>query len=125
MARQSPKPCAHPACPALVFDGSGWCAKHVPSEGKFADQRRGTRHERGYGSDWDKLRIQILARDMYLCQVCLPQGLVRPARTVDHVTPKAEGGTDDPDNLQAICDDCHRAKTQREAWRGRGRRRPG
>lgn len=97
--------------------------KHVPVEGKYADRRRGTRHERGYGSEWDKLRLSILERDMYLCQVCAPQGRVSPARTVDHVIPKAEGGTDDPGNLRAICDPCHKAKTQAEA--SRGRRRPG
>jgi 5-methylcytosine-specific restriction endonuclease McrA len=39
---------------------------------------------------------------------------------VDHITPKAEGGTDDHDNLQSICTECHDAKTQAEAQRARG-----
>jgi 5-methylcytosine-specific restriction protein A len=33
---------------------------------------------------------------------------------VDHITPKAKDGTDDPENLQAICIECHKAKTKAE-----------
>ncbi|MGS1116885.1 HNH endonuclease [Castellaniella sp. UC4442_H9] len=58
---------------------------------------------------------------MYLCQVCQAAGRVSPGRTVDHRIPKSAGGTDDPSNLQTICDACHRVKTQGEAARGRGR----
>lgn len=35
-----------------------------------------------------------------------------PATEVDHITPKAEGGTDDRSNLQGLCTDCHKAKTK-------------
>jgi 5-methylcytosine-specific restriction protein A len=34
---------------------------------------------------------------------------------VDHIRGKASGGSDEMANLQAICDDCHRSKTQAEA----------
>lgn len=33
---------------------------------------------------------------------------------VDHVVPKWRGGTNDPDNLQVICANCHRLKSIRE-----------
>jgi 5-methylcytosine-specific restriction endonuclease McrA len=46
---------------------------------------------------------------------------VTAATEVDHIRPKEEGGTDDDENLQAICGPCHTAKTGREAARGRGR----
>lgn len=36
------------------------------------------------------------------------------AREVDHIVPKAQGGTDDDGNLQAINVLCHKAKTLRE-----------
>jgi hypothetical protein len=39
---------------------------------------------------------------------------------VDHILPKAEGGTDDDTNLQTICKARHRIKTQAEAARARG-----
>lgn len=73
-----------------------------------------SRHTRGYGAAWDKLRKVIMARDSYLCQPCLAKGRPTPANAVDHITPKAKGGTDDPANLQAICHDCHEAKTTQE-----------
>ena len=36
------------------------------------------------------------------------------AKEVDHIITKAKGGTDDPDNLQSLCVQCHREKTARE-----------
>lgn len=66
---------------------------------------RGSRHARGYGTAWDKLRLTILRRDNHLCVACLKQGRVSPAKSVDHILPKAKGGTDDPANLQSLCDD--------------------
>lgn len=70
-----------------------------------------SRHERGYGTAWDKLRKQIMRRDCGLCQVCKAHGKLTPAVAVDHIKDKALGGTDDPSNLQAICEPCHTAKT--------------
>lgn len=124
MPSHSPRPCRHFGCGALVRDGSGYCEKHQSdrSAGKFADQNRGSRHERGYGTAWEKLRKLILSRDKGLCQVCLGNGRYRPAHHVDHRVPKSEGGTDDESNLQSICRDCHRTKTQAEALRARGGR---
>ena len=73
-----------------------------------------SRHERGYGSAWDKIRPSILQRDLFLCQACKRQGRLTPAKDVDHITPKAQGGIDDPDNLQSLCRSCHIKKTREE-----------
>jgi 5-methylcytosine-specific restriction protein A len=73
-----------------------------------------SRHERGYGGQWVRLRAAILQRDMHLCQPCLRKGRPTPAQAVDHITPKAKGGTDDHDNLEATCHACHKAKTLAE-----------
>lgn len=78
---------------------------------------RTSRHERGYGTAWDKIRAYILARDKHLCQPCLAKQRPTPATQVDHITPKAKGGTDDEDNLQAICGPCHDAKTAKDGGR--------
>ena len=117
----APKPCRHAGCGQLVRDGSGYCVVHQDDRkiGKFADQRRGSRHERGYGSEWEKIRKVILSRDKGLCQSCLKQGKYRPARIVDHIVPKFEGGTDHESNLQSLCQSCSDAKTQAEAQRAR------
>lgn len=89
----------------------------------YTDDRRLSRHERGYGTAWDKLRLTILKRDNYLCQCkyCKAEGRVSVAHHVDHVIPKEQGGTDDPSNLQAINKDCHERKTQEEKAEARRR----
>lgn len=90
---------------------------------KAWEHRRASRHARGYGSAWDKLRLEILKRDI-LCQICLgrsPQRIT-PATEVDHITPKAKGGTDDPANLRAVCHPCHvRVSAAQRGWKPRMR----
>lgn len=76
--------------------------------------KRGSRHERGYDSNWVRLRLTILQRDKYLCQSCLTLGKPTTATDVDHITPKIQGGTDDPDNLRSLCRACHIEKSKRE-----------
>ncbi|NBV62796.1 MAG: HNH endonuclease, partial [Rhodobacteraceae bacterium] len=80
-----------------------------------------SRHQRGYDNEWVKLRRQIIARDNGLCQACLTSGRPTPFAAVDHIVPKAKGGTDHPDNLQCLCGPCHEAKTQAEAAEAQGR----
>ena len=115
------RPCRHPGCGTLVRDGSGYCQAHQADRklGTFADPRRGSRHQRGYGSQWDKERKRILDRDAGLCQPCLKAGQVRIAGQVDHIVPKSEGGSDEDDNLQSICKACHQAKTATESQRAK------
>jgi len=74
-----------------------------------------SRHERGYGREWTRLRKLILERDKHLCQPCLKTNRVTAATQVDHITPKAKGGTDAESNLQSICTPCHDAKTITDA----------
>jgi 5-methylcytosine-specific restriction endonuclease McrA len=56
-----------------------------------------------YDATWYRLRQRIFKRDGYKCRVCGDgEGL-----TVHHITPRSEGGTDDPENLITLCDECH------------------
>jgi hypothetical protein len=80
----------------------------------FGSGRQASRRERGYGPEWDRLRETILQRDEYLCVACRKTGVLTAARTVDHILPKSEGGSDDPANLQSLCKPCHEAKTAAE-----------
>lgn len=86
----------------------------MPKRKPWSD--RGSRHERGYGAEWDRLRLEIMWRDQGICRCaeCVRLGRLRPAHDVDHVLPKAQGGTDDPANLVAINRECHREKSLRE-----------
>ncbi|MEQ1735872.1 MAG: HNH endonuclease signature motif containing protein, partial [Rhodoglobus sp.] len=57
-----------------------------------------------------RLRYEVLRRDNFACRYC---GAKAPeaALTVDHVTPIALGGTNDPTNLVAACIDCNAGKS--------------
>jgi 5-methylcytosine-specific restriction protein A len=112
MPKAAPKPCVR--CNTLVRDGSNRCDAHKVREGTFSDRRRGTRHQRGYGAAWDKKRQGVLARDGGLCQPCRRADRVTVGNIVDHTVPKAAGGSDDEENLQTICPDCHTEKTNIE-----------
>ena len=51
---------------------------------------------------------------MSLCQECLRHGRFVTGNDVDHIVPKALGGSDDMDNLQTLCRACHKQKTVAE-----------
>ncbi|ARL87612.1 HNH endonuclease [Burkholderia pseudomallei] len=122
MPKRAPTQCRHYGCGRLVAV-PGYCAEHASEAvGWQSDRLRGSRHARGYGTAWTKLRREVLARDNGLCVPCRKKGRIARAVAVDHIVSKAEGGTDEHANLQSICKPCHDAKTATEAARGRGRR---
>jgi hypothetical protein len=57
-----------------------------------------------------RLRYEILRRDGNTCRYC-GRSAPEVALTVDHVTPTALGGSDDPTNLVAACTECNAGKT--------------
>lgn len=116
MPRSPLKICPHPGCTALTRKSG--CEKHPRKA--WRQNWSKSRQERGYGRAWEKQRLRALKRDNYLCIPCQETGYTTPATIVDHKIPKAEGGTDDMNNLQSICSPCHKIKTQEEAHRGRG-----
>ena len=110
MPPRTPKACRVRGCRSTTTDPSGYCESHK-SEGWKQYKPGQSRHQRGYGSKWDAIRERVLKRDKGLCQLCLRAGVVREAKTVDHIIPKAHGGTDADSNLQSLCWPCHKAKT--------------
>ena len=79
------------------------------------------RVERKRGSAGVKDRNQIKARDCGLCQECKRRGKTSIGSVVDHKQPLWDGGTNDHDNQELLCDPCHDAKTAREAAQRAGR----
>ncbi|MGE8439936.1 MAG: HNH endonuclease [Pseudomonas palmensis] len=124
MAQRPQRPCRALGCRELHRNGSGYCAAHQDLAAAWGGSRRGSASERGYGSEWRRLRLLVLKRDGWICRCaeCQAAGRVRNASEVDHIVPKAEGGTDHPSNLAAINPDCHKRKTQAEAARAMRRR---
>lgn len=58
---------------------------------------------------WRRIRLHVLRRDGYRCQMMLPDGSVcgEPASTVDHAVRREHGGTDALLNLRAACIRCN------------------
>jgi 5-methylcytosine-specific restriction endonuclease McrA len=55
---------------------------------------------------WRRIRLYVLDRDGWRCQLPAddrPGPCLDLAEHVDHITSRAEGGTDDPANLRAAC----------------------
>jgi hypothetical protein len=57
-----------------------------------------------------RLRYEILRRDNHTCRYCGASAPDVPLR-VDHVTPVALGGGDEPSNLVTSCEDCNSGKS--------------
>lgn len=77
------------------------------------DEHRGNSTQRGYGSRWRKKRAAVL-REEPLCRHCLERGETMQSSEVDHIVPKARGGTDERNNLQGLCKTCHSRKTAQQ-----------
>ena len=59
-----------------------------------------------------KKRVAIARRQAFKCNACT--ALFDDMWEIDHVQPLCEGGMDDESNMQALCGDCHRAKSSDE-----------
>jgi 5-methylcytosine-specific restriction protein A len=101
-------------CGALVRDGTSRCEKH-PAQ---AWAKRADAPKRITGRRLQRKRAELFARDP-LCVMCRDKGRVSLATQRDHKLSLGEGGTDDDDNVQGLCADCHEEKTLAEALRGR------
>lgn len=61
-----------------------------------------------YGGPWPRIRLKILERDGYICQVRGPR-CKAIANQVDHIIPVLDGGSWwDESNLRASCQPCNR-----------------
>lgn len=118
MPKSPPKPCSHPGCTKLAIK-NGRCDDHQP---KAWDHKGKTRHERGYDSNWYKIRKRVMERGGYLCQTCKREGVLTKAVQVDHIIPKFKGGLDCFENLEAICLRHHKEKTKKESQEARNGR---
>lgn len=65
---------------------------------------------KGLGDEGKAMRLSML-------------GCARPSTEDDHIIPVAEGGTEEWDNHQGLCTECHKVKSLKEAVRGRARKR--
>jgi len=93
------RPCRQPYCPAAA-GRYGWCPAH--------DRPLYSSSDSTLPENWPALRRIILDRDLWRCQLC---GV--SANHVDHIIPRSVGGSDDPENLRALCAHCHHVESGR------------
>lgn len=71
--------------------------------------------ERVTGRAWLAKRQEVLARDLFTCQICKRIG---GALEVDHIVPLEQGGAAmDMSNLRCLCVPCHRTVTDEQTRR--------
>ena len=105
--------CKAAACPRCEL------REQAREQGWTNHSASGSNVDRGYGADWQRARAQVLKRNPR-CEYCN----LMPSTTVDHLIPKYKGGSDDPSNLRACCNDCHVRKSKREAAESRAKPQP-
>lgn len=104
MATRTRRFCGHPGCRALTAER--YCPAHAPLHAQRED-RRGSAQERGYDADWQRARGRYLLLHP-LCERHEAKGGVVPATMVHHIIPIEQGGARlDPENMMALCRDCH------------------
>ena len=102
-----------PHCRVLVSQGR--CPEHGGVRQAWRAQAVPMPRLRGRANQ--AARQRLFAKEP-LCRPCRADGRVTLATIRDHITPVSEGGTEDVGNIQPICADCHRVKTQAESVRG-------
>lgn len=120
--------CAVPGCPGIAVE-SNYCPAHLGiAIEKSREARRAydaTREpDPNYGYKWRKLRARFIQAHPW-CEdpFCVHGDQLVPATDVDHIVPLKEGGTNDFENLQSLCHECHSRKTA--LFDGRWKRREG
>ena len=105
LPRKPKHPCAFSGCPNLA--DARFCAEH-----SLAEHRRYNRYQRDpdsakrYDGDWNRTsKAYRMAHP--LCEVCKECGHLTPAALVHHKRKLTDGGSNDWDNLQALCQPCH------------------
>lgn len=128
MPYRAAHPCAKPGCPEVT--NARFCPKHAAEAvaKKAEDDRkynrfRGSASARGFNYWW-RMRSKAYLAEHPICAdpegEHAASGRVTLATEVHHIVDKANGGTDDDDNLQALCKPCHSRITAREhGWAGK------
>jgi len=104
-------PCAYGGCRELTYER--YCEQHRKDEAKrYNKYDRDPATEKRYGGEWK--RISRAYRKAHpLCELCLVDGWLVPAALVHHKRKltddpsRAGSGSNDRENLQALCQECH------------------
>jgi 5-methylcytosine-specific restriction protein A len=105
MPYKAKKPCAYQGCPNLT--GGRYCEEHAKLAAKQYNQySRDPATNKRYGRSWARIRAAFLSANP-LCERCKRDGRLTPAEMVHHKVRLTDGGTNDWNNLMALCTECH------------------
>lgn len=95
------------AAEVIAFKRDGWIPRGAFGPEQKPDAAAAPRKTRKMPSDWLEKREAVFARDGYACVYCGAGGLELHC---DHVTPVAQGGGHDVENLVTACSVCNLSK---------------
>ena len=99
------RPCSWPGCPNLTY--GRFCPLHERHETlRYNRFQRDPETAERYGKDWRRIRKAYLAEHPF-CEVCRKKGKATVATMVHHIRALREDGTNDDENLMALCKACH------------------
>lgn len=108
-----------------MYDRSDAPGYRCPACQVIATKRRNTdapgrpsASQRGYGAKWRRISDKLIAAATQ-CAICGGEFTKADPATVDHIVPKARGGTNDEQNLRVI----HRSENSRRGGQMPKRRR--
>ena len=105
MPHKPKHPCSWPGCPELTDER--YCQEHARLAIRNYNRNTRTRDQkRRYGNHWKRTRDAFLEEHPF-CEICRSEGRIVQADTVHHILPISEGGSNEWDNLQALCHTCH------------------
>lgn len=111
MATRRRRPCLD--CRRLTTNPSR-CDEHQAAWQARQSQARGSATERGYGAQWRRTAATAVATHRAQYGDWCPGWGVLPHHatdlTADHILAKANGGTDEPTNVQVLCRACNSRK---------------
>ena len=101
---------------AVLFVGKFLPIMRIRLElGKFDIQKlqnpeiQGDEYQQGTLAGWENLKAYAKYRDGYKCRVCGKSKKDGKKLEVHHIIRKADGGTDVPENVVTLCEECHKA----------------
>lgn len=68
----------------------------------------------GSNWEWQKIKGMVHERDGYMCVLCGRSEDDGITLHCDHILRKVDGGLDTMENLQSLCNVCHKTKTRVE-----------
>ena len=113
--RKPRSPCRFSGCAELTE--TPYCKKHYKVMNKLYDlYQRDPESKKRYGTKWRKIR-NAFVKNHPICELCERKNILIPTEEVHHVIPLSKGGSNDEENLMALCKSYHSRITATEGGR--------